>query len=312
MRKKVSAVILLLLMVLMVFAFWGRKEVSKDFFAMDTVISLKAKGLSANKALKEIEEEILRLHKEYSVNGEGSLFIYNECGDKTEELSLILSECEHLEKVTEGSFDAGIYPVTKLWGFTKDSFKVPSEEEIKETLKDKGTEIDLGAIAKGYGADRCRKILSDNKIKKATVSLGGTVLLYGNEDMTVAIASPDGEGYAGYIKAKNVVISTSGGYERYFEENGEKYSHIINPETGYPAKSGIISSTVISESGTESDAFSTAIFVMGENRAKDLWEKEDFEVIMLTEDGRIIISEGIKDSVTGIDEKYEVEIWSHE
>ena len=183
-----------------------------------------------------------------------------------------------------------------------------SKEEIEEGLEYKGTEFDLGAIAKGYGADRVREILSANKIKDATVSLGGTVLLYGDSEKTVAIASPEGEGYAAYIKGKGCVISTSGGYERYFEENGERYSHIINPETGYPAESGIVSATVISDSGTESDAFSTAVFVMGEEKAKKLWEKENFDAVIITGDGRMIITEGIESSVTGIDDKYEVEI----
>lgn len=309
MKKKITAVIVIVFVVLLILFSLDGKETRKDFFAMDTVISVKAKGFFSGKATTEAEKEILRLHDKLSVNGTGELYIYNVCGEKTEELSFILSECERLKNITEGAFDAGIYSVSKLWGFTEDNFRVPSKEEIEEGLEYKGTEFDLGAIAKGYGADRVREILSANKIKDATVSLGGTVLLYGDSEKTVAIASPDGEGYAGYIKAQDVVISTSGGYERYFEENGERYSHIINPETGYPAKSGIISATVISGSGTESDAFSTAVFVMGEEKAEKLWKKESFEAVIITGDGRMIITEGIESSVTGIDDKYEVEIW---
>ena len=279
---------------------------------MDTVVSLNITGADAIKCAKDIEEEIMRLHHEFSVNGKGAVYSYNESKKESEELSFIISESEKLRMATNGAFDVGIYPVTKLWGFTTDKFKVPTDEEIKSALSERGTKIDLGAIAKGYGADRVREMLSENKIKDATVSLGGTVLLYGDSEKTVAIASPDGEGYAGYIKAKNTVISTSGGYERYFSDSGKKYSHIINPETGYPAKSGIVSATVISESGTESDAFSTAIFVMGEERAKALWENECFGLVLITEDDRIIITEDIYPFVSGIDEKYETEIWKHE
>ena len=234
MKKKITAVIVIVFVVLLILFSLDGKETRKDFFAMDTVISVKAKGFFSGKATTEAEKEILRLHDKLSVNGTGELYIYNVCGEKTEELSFILSECERLKNITEGAFDAGIYSVSKLWGFTEDNFRV----------------------------------LSANKIKDATVSLGGTVLLYGDSEKTVAIASPEGEGYAAYIKGKDCVISTSGGYERYFEENGERYSHIINPETGYPAKSGIISATVISGSGTESDAFSTAVFVMGDAEAR--------------------------------------------
>ena len=309
MKKKISAILLILLVALLALTSFGSKEVKKDFFAMDTVISVKSKGFFADKAVRETENEIIRLHNELSVKGVGALASFNKGGEAEEELSFILSECERLKEATGGAFDAGIYSVSKLWGFTEDNFRVPLKEEIEEGLKYKGTEFDLGAIAKGYGADRVREILSENKIKDATVSLGGTVILYGDKEKTVAIASPGGEGYAGYIKAKNVVISTSGGYERYFEENGEKYSHIINPETGYPAKSGILSATIISESGTESDSFSTAVFVMGEDKAKKLWKKEEFEAVIITDDGRMIITEGIENTVTGIDKKYEVEIW---
>ena len=309
MKKKISAVLLIALVAVLVLLSFGNKEVKKDFFAMDTVISVKAKGFFADKATTEAEKEILRLHDELSVNGDGALDSYNKGEYSGGEVSYLLSESERIRKETGGAFDAGIYSVSKLWGFTEDNFRVPSKEEIEEGLKRKGTEFDLGAIAKGYGADRAREILYETKIKDATVSLGGTILLYGNKEKTVAIASPEGEGYAGFVKAKNVVISTSGGYERYFEENGERYSHIINPETGYPAKSGILSATVISESGTESDSFSTAVFVMGEDKAKELWERENFETIIITDDGRMIITEGIENTVTGIDKKYEVEIW---
>ena len=184
MRKKISAVLLIALVAVLVLLSFGNKEVKKDFFAMDTVISVKARGFFADKATTEFEEEILRLHNELSVNGEGSLATFNKSGEKTEELSFILSECERIKNVTDGAFDAGIYSVSELWGFAEDNFRVPSKEEIEEGLKRKGTEFDLGAIAKGYGADRAREILSENKIKDATVSLGGTVLLYGNKEKT--------------------------------------------------------------------------------------------------------------------------------
>lgn len=312
MKKKISSAILLFAVFALVFAAFSEKTLTKDFFAMDTVISLKLEGLGAKKCAKEIESEILRLHEELSVNGSGALACYNKGEYPGGEISYLLSESERIRKETSGAFDAGIYSVTKLWGFTTGEFFVPSETEIKNALSLKGTQFDFGAIAKGYGADRVREILSENKVKNATVSLGGTVLLYGEEERKVAIASPEGEGYAAYIKGRDCVISTSGGYERYFSENGETYSHIMNPETGYPAKSGIVSATVISESGTESDAFSTAVFVMGEERAEEFWKKENFGLILVTEDGRMIITENVYPAVSGIDSKYKTEIWYYE
>ena len=309
MKKKIAVIVFLVLIAALAFLGFLQKEAKKDFFAMDTIISLDIKGVRAEKCAEEIEKEIMRLHEELSVNGKGAVYAFNDRGEKSDELSFLLSESERFSEITNGAFDVGIYPVTKLWGFTTGDFKVPAEEAVKEALLLKGTEIDFGAIAKGYGADRVKEILSENKIKSATISLGGTVLLYGNEERNVAVASPDGDGYAAYIKAKNCVISTSGGYERYFSENGAKYSHIIDPETGYPSESGIVSATVISESGTESDAFSTALFVMGEERAKELWRREGFGIIIITEDDRMIVSEDVYSLVSGINEKYKTEIW---
>ena len=127
---------------------------------MDTVVSLNITGADAIKCAKDIEEEIMRLHHEFSVNGKGTVYSYNESKKESEELSFIISESEKLRMATNGEFDVGIYPVTKLWGFTTDKFKVPTDEEIKSALSERGTKIDLGAIAKGYGADRVREMLS--------------------------------------------------------------------------------------------------------------------------------------------------------
>lgn len=309
MKKKISAVVLLLIVLFFVFLSFYKQTVTKDFFAMDTVISLNIKGPGAKKCAEKIEEEILRLHKELSVNGNGALSAYNKGEEPGEELSYILSESERIRRETGGAFDAGIYSVTKLWGFTTGVFSVPSDAEIKEALSLKGMKFDFGAIAKGYGADSVKEIIENHNVKEAVISLGGTVLVLGEKDKRVAISSPDSDGYAAYLDATDCVISTSGGYERYFSENGESYSHIMNPETGYPAKSGIVSATVIMEDGMRSDAYSTAVFVMGEERAGKLWENNSFEIVIITDDNRMIISEGLENKISGIDEKYDLEIW---
>ena len=304
--------ILLLAIITLVFISLGKKTVTNDFFAMDTVISLNITGIKAEKCAEEIEEEILRLHEELSVNGNGALACYNKgeyCGGEVREL---LSESDRIRRETGGAFDAGIYSATKLWGFTTGNFNVPSDAEIKEALSLKGIQFDFGAIAKGYGADRTREILRKYNVREAVVSLGGTVLIHGKNQKKVAIASPDGEGYAAYIECGENVISTSGGYERFFTENGEKYSHIINPETGYPSKSGIVSATVIMEDGMRSDAYSTAVFVMGEDKARDFLNENTFGLVIITDDNRMIISEDLEGRISGIDEKYELEIWHHE
>ncbi len=311
MKKKISAVILLLIVLFFVFLSFYNQRVTKDIFAMDTVISLNIKGLGAKKCAEKIEEEIIRLHEELSVNGNGALAAYNKGENPGEEVSFLLSESDRIRRETGGAFDAGIYSVTKLWGFTTGDFSVPSDADIKEALSLKGIRFDFGAIAKGYGADSARKIIEDHNVKEAVISLGGTVLVFG-KDKRVAISSPDSDGYAAYLDVADCVISTSGGYERYFSENGETYSHIMNPETGYPAKSGIVSATVIMEDGMRSDAYSTAVFVMGEEKAKEFWKELTFGLVIITEDNRMIISENLEGKISGIDEKYDLEIWHHE
>ncbi len=308
MNKTVLALVIILIFSLLLISYFDG-EVRSDIFSMDTVISVNIKGSGRKTALSETEKEIERLNDAFSVNGNGVLARYNKGEEADGELSSIIKECEELKLKTAGAFDIGIYPVTKLWGFTQDEFCVPSDGEIEKALKKSGEEIDLGAYLKGYGADRIREILLSANVPEATISLGGTVLLFGNKDKEVALASPDNDGYACYIKTKECVISTSGGYERNFEADGKIYSHIINPKTGYPAESGIKSATVISKSGVLSDSFSTAVYVMGEDEAKKLYGKENFEFLLITEDDRLIISEGLEGKVYEIDGKYKVEIY---
>lgn len=308
MNKTVLFLVLILIFSVLLLS-WFDGEISADLFSMDTVISVNIKGAGRKKALSEIEREIERLNLAYSVNGDGILARYNKGEKADSELSYIIEEAGEIKEKTNGAFDIGIYPVTKLWGFTKGNFKVPEEEEIKNALLKKGEEIDLGAYLKGYGADRIKEILEDKKIPDAVVSLGGTVLLHGDTKKNVAVKSPDGEGFAAHIKTKNCVISTSGGYERNFSEDGKTFSHIINPKTGYPAETEIISATVICEKGSLSDAFSTALYVLGEKGTYELYEREDFEFLIITKDNRLIMSEGLLGKVSGIDEKYKLETY---
>ncbi len=307
MNKTVLVLVLILIFSCLLLSVFDGVE-KRDLFLMDTVISLEVKGAGRKNALELIEKELERLEDKFSVNKNGNLSLYNKGKEADDELSLIIEECDKLKVATNGAFDIGIYPVTKLWGFTRETFRVPGEEEIKNALLKKGEEIDLGAYLKGYGADRIKEILEDKKIPEAVVSLGGTVLLNGGDEKNVVVKSPDNEGFSAYIKAKNCVISTSGGYERNFTEKGKIYSHIMNPKTGHPAESGIKSVTVISDKGTISDAFSTALYVMGEDEAKKLYKKEEFEFLIITDDDRLLISEGLEGKVFDIDEKYKVEI----
>ena len=144
------------------------------------------------------------------------------------------------------------------------------------------------------------------------MNLGGNVQTLGKKpdgsDFTVAIESPEKDGgYLGMLKTSDKAVITSGGYERFFEKNGKTYHHIMNPETGYPAESGLASVTIVSKDGTLADALSTLLYVMGEKKAVEFWNQssEDFDIILFTKDNKLIVSGGIADSFTS---EYNIEV----
>lgn len=174
---------------------------------------------------------------------------------------------------------------------------------------DQGTQIDLGAIAKGYASDAVAAIYQEHGITHGIVDLGGNTWVCGGnlkgEPWRIGVQDParagEAEAYTGILRMADGFAVTSGGYQRYFEENGKTYHHIIDPATGHPAESGLTSVTVVADgtvgNGTMCDALSTALFVMGEERALDFWRSGvyDFDLILVTEDGRLLVTDGIAD-----------------
>jgi thiamine biosynthesis lipoprotein len=232
---------------------------------------------------------------------------------------------------TEGAFDVAIYPIMKAWGFTDGNFKVPEAETLEEllTLTDaseilydgeastvsfgqENMQIDFGGIAKGYTSARIMDIFRECEVVSGLVNLGGNVQVYSTKTdgslWRVAIQSPEGsDENLGILSTSDRAVITSGGYERYFEQDGVTYHHIIDPKTGYPAESGLVSVTIISADGTLADGLSTSLFVMGKDRAVDYWEnhREEFDMILLSEDGTLYVSEGIEDSFSS---DYDIEV----
>ncbi|MBO4415127.1 MAG: FAD:protein FMN transferase [Lachnospiraceae bacterium] len=178
----------------------------------------------------------------------------------------------------------------------------PAGTTFSVTL-DKDMMIDLGAVAKGYTAEKIAELLKEKGVGSAMISLGGNIKTIGSKpdgsDWNIAIASPnDQASYIGVLKVSDMSVVTSGGYERYFEENGKHYCHIIDPSTGCPVDNGILSVTVVSKDSFLCDALSTALFVMGRDEAIDYWRNDpEFDLIIITDD-EILISEGISDAFT--------------
>ena len=163
--------------------------------------------------------------------------------------------------------------------------------------------IDFGGIGKGYTSNRVMEIFKEHGVTSGIINLGGNVQTLGSHTdgskWNVAIKDPmHTDDMLGTLKISNQAVITSGGYERYFEENGKTYHHIIDPATGYPADSGIISATMISEDGILADGLSTSLFIMGIDKATEYWRqsKESFDFILEDKDGTLYVTEGICDS----------------
>lgn len=302
-------------------------EASKDLFAMDTYMTLTAYGEHAQEAVDKAAERVEALDALLSIGNENSeIYQLNQNGEATlsEEGGYLVERALELYKKTEGAFDIAIYPVMQAWGFPTQDYHVPDDDTLKEKLaladaskvnydKDTrkiffdqdGMEIDLGGIAKGYTSSQIMQIYQDCGVTSGLVNLGGNVQALGcktdGSKWRVAIQSPDDtEEYLGILEIEDQAVITSGGYERYFEEDGVTYHHIIDPAIGYPADSGLISVTIVSDDGTLADGLSTSLFIMGEEKAAQFWREnsDEFEAIMETSDGELYVTEGIADSLT--------------
>lgn len=206
------------------------------------------------------------------------------------------------------------------WGFTTEENRIPPDDEITELLKnvgyerirledttvqlDSGMMLDLGSVGKGYAGDLAAQVLKDNGITSALLDLGGNIQVVGTKadgsPWRLGLRDPFSDGMLGVLEISNQAVVTSGAYERYFiGEDGTRYGHIIDPATGYPAESGLASATVIATEGRLCDALSTSLYVMGVDGAIDYWRQhQNFEMILITEDGEIYLTDGIADSFT--------------
>lgn len=308
-----------------IFTSCGDKMVKQDksFFAMDTYMTITAYGENAETALNQAEKRVTELEKMWSVTDENSeIYAVNHSGGKTvtvsEETAELLDFSLDISKVTNGALDCTMYPVLTEWGFTTGDYKIPTDEKINELLKNTGYEkinlngnsvaipenmqIDLGAVGKGYTGDLIGKLLRENGITSALLDLGGNIQTIGTKpdgtDWKLGIRSPFDEGNFATLEVSDCAVITSGGYERYFVgEDGETYWHILDLKTGKPAHSGLVSVTIVGKEGRLCDALSTSIFVMGLDKATELWkQRDDFEMVLVSDAGEIYLTEGLEEN----------------
>ncbi|NLJ78897.1 MAG: FAD:protein FMN transferase [Tissierellia bacterium] len=295
-------------------------------FLMDTVIRLNIYDRKDEKILdraidrlKEIEEAMSTTISTSDISS-----INKNAGIKPvkvrKDVYQVIKQAKVFAIATDGAYDPTIGPLVELWDVASKNREevdsIPTEDEIKKAkdlvdyndleleddgyvyLNRPGMKLDLGGIAKGYAADEVKSIFAEEGVKSAIIDLGGDIYAMGNKGKgkpwRVGIEDPFGAAgsYLGVSDVEDKSIVTSGDYKRFFMYEGNRYHHIIDPDTGYPTNNEISSLSVISDKGVDGDAVATALFVLGIDKGTEILNNfEDVEVIFITKQGEIIIDE---------------------
>lgn len=299
------------------------KSANISFFALNTYVSLTASGDNAEEALQAARHTIELYEDKWSVTDtQSELYAINHSGGLprtiTDETAQLIAYALDMARQTSGALDPTIYPILLEWGFTTGDYKVPSDEKIdgllpligfEKILLDgnamtvpDGMQLDLGAVAKGYIGDLVIDCLREYGIDSAIVNLGGNIQLIGRKsdksEWNIGIRSPFENKNFGTVQLDGQAIITSGGYHRNFtDDDGNVYHHIMDPRTGKPANNGLSSVSIIAPDGKLCDSLSTACFVMGAEKAIEFWRgKGGFDMILVTDEREVIITEAIADN----------------
>lgn len=283
----------------------------KNTVAMGTIISQKIYGDNSAKHIEKITALINGLDNEISWRNENSAVaeLNKEKTVASASIASIVKKCVDVSQNSDGVFDITVAPVVKLWSIGEEGERIPSAAEIEKAMTcvdyteiqingnsialGDGMEIDLGAVGKGAACDNVMTYLKASDIKGAVVSVGGSIVAYGSynkkgESWKIAVKHPRSNSeYLGILSLDEGFVSTSGDYERYFEQDGKRYHHIIDATKGYPAESDLSSVTVICDSGLLSDALSTACFILGYEKSLPLLEKYSASAIFVDRDMKI-------------------------
>lgn len=309
----------------------------KQIFAMDTLMTLTAYGRKGEAGIAAAEDTINKLNAMLDPERTDSV-VYamnnadGEIVQVSEEVAKMIHTAQDVYERTDGALDLTVYPLIKLWGFIDGNYYVPTREEIDAELQSlcfdrihvlydgdysvsmpDGAQISFGAAAKGCTSDEAIAAMRDAGVTSGIMSLGGNVQTLGTKpdgsNWNVAIQDPNDTGdYVGILSVGETAVITSGDYQRFFEQDGILYHHILDPDTGMPAENGLRSVTVVCEYGALADCLSTALFVLGEERALEYWRAwGGFELILITDDDRVICTSGLSERFTLTEDAYTLE-----
>jgi thiamine biosynthesis lipoprotein len=316
--KRLSAFFLILIMLFSTSC--RQKYLETAFFSMDTYVTIKVadEGCETEEItglVKKIEKAVSRTDPDSDIYR----FNHSQYGTEASQITIdILNAGLDAAKVSDGLFDPTIEPLVSLWNIAHGEPKLPSDDEIETALKAVGyggitvegnkikkenpaVSIDLGGIGKGYACQAVIDLLKKRGVSHGLISFGGNIGVFGlkpdGTDWTIGVRDPDNaDDVVGYLHINEGFVSVSGDYERYFEIDGVRYHHILDPRTGRPASNGMRSVAVISQDGTQADALSTMLFVMGYKKAMEFYNSGvyNFEAVFITADG-VFITDGLTD-----------------
>lgn len=325
MFKKTAGLLLSILLIISQVGCTSSEPVSKTDFYLNTTCTIEIRGMAEDEASEIIDNafaECGRYEGLFSRTLENTDIskVNNANGQKvtvSPETAGLIMQGLTLAEETDGLFDITVGQLTDLWNFSAAEPKVPADDKIKETLPTIGYEgvhlhettvqlddgetwLDLGAIAKGYIADRLVEFLEDQGVTCGIVNLGGNIVTIGTKEdgskWNIGLEAPysDRQEMIGGIEMEDMTVVTSGTYERYIEKDGKKYHHILDPETGYPVDSDIISVSISSKKGNSGlcDGYSTVCLLLGREKAEEFMkDKDGFEYCIVDTKGKIYQSE---------------------
>ena len=305
-------------------------------FCMDTFIQQQWYGENAQATCDEIEAELASLEKLVSLYiPDSEISRINDAAGKSfvsvsDDTYAILSGSYAVCEETGGLFDITIAPLSLLWNVTGENPHVPSDADIAASqakvdyrkllfdddtksvmLSEEGMSIDLGGVVKGYAAGKMREIAEEKGVT-GFLSVGGNMLVVGKKptggDFLIGLRDPNGgeSDYFATISIPGETMATTGAYERWFEQDGVRYHHVLDPFTGYPSNKGLASVTVISTDGLLADCLSTAIFLEGTDGIDAALCRDDCSVIIVTDDNLVYVSGDISERINPVSgTKYE-------
>lgn len=305
------------------------KEYQTTTVAMGTIINIRLFGPDGEETAQLVIENINETERALLSRNETSSDVDRINKSPNTSVSVSYETVDIIEKALEvsqksgGVFDITVGEITKLWDFEAENPTVPTKEEIEKHLPhvgsasveitettvriDNGQSLDLGAVGKGAACDRIKTLLETTKTDSAVISVGGSLLLYGDREFKIGIANPENsQTTLGTLELSEVFISTSGNYEKCFEADGKTYHHILDATTGYPADSRLASVTVVCDSGVLSDALSTACYILGYEDSLALLNEYNAQAVFVFKDKTIRVTDGLKEKFTLTDESFMV------